>query len=580
MLKNNRGKYLNIQQTERYSSPVSSQWKPGDAGSHSFRENSHRFSSYQSVPSSSVGTSSAASSVGAQFPGSSIRNSAHSHSSVLCLQQFRWCVACYESKFITLEPVLFIVMFAVYLHKIVFELYTFTAFARHSIIEANDSLSNNSECISTRKLNNVTFMESRYDVDGLLWSNRTGDHVEADTGILMLMVSIALGVCSVFGTLMLGPLSNRFGRKPALATILGGMLVQVLLTTMIIEFDLDVHYFVLGAALRGLTGGVAGVYTVSYSYITEFGREWKKWLVVRIGVVETLSFIAVSLGLVLGGVAIYFDQCNFMVPAYLVLGCILGVFLYSMIATADSRHHVYATSANRSPLPRKLPKVQVGPRAFVKGLRMFVGKGNPRSKLWLSLSVMVMTVLNSSGMTAIITLFLLHSPLVWSPLYIGGFLGMSEFLHGIVLVVVLPLLLSVGVHDGTIVTLSVLLTISMNITLAFVEASWQVFLGEWIVLLLFPSIYYVVLLLSPLTFSSVPSYPPFLSYFSLPPSLPLLPPSPPPSLPPLPSPPSLPSLPPSLPLFPPSVPSFPSLPPLPPSPSFLPPSLQWVLFRV
>ena len=76
------------------------------------------------------------------------------------------------------------------------------------------------------------------------------------------------------------------------------------------------------------------------------------------------------------------------------------------------------------------------------------------------------------------TLYLLHPPLVWSPLYIGGFLGMTEFLRGLVLVVGLPILLSVGIHDGTIICLSTMMAVAVNITLGFAEATWHVFLGE------------------------------------------------------------------------------------------------------
>ena len=401
------------------------------------------------------------------------------------MRQFRWCVACYETKFVTIEPVLFVVMFAVYLHKIVSELYIFNEFARRAFdahITPNETRENRSmECARTSVLNNFSYMESMYDVD-LLWKNRTGDVVESDTGILIMIINVAMGAFSIFGTLMLGPLSNRFGRKAVMLGILGGLVLQSLITVLITELEIDVHFLILGAAIRGLTGGVAGIYTVSYSYITEFSQDKKKWLVVRIGAIETLSFVAVSLGLSLGGVAIGELKCDFSVPAFVVLGCVTCLFLYVAIATSDTPgQQVAGESPNRTPPPRaeKEKKVHASPRALLQGAGMFVKKGYPRFKLWLSLLVMVVTVVNSSGVTAIITLFLLHKPLELPPVLIGGYLGLSDFIHGLVLVVVLPLLLSAGIHDGTIVSLSIMLTLAMNVTLGFVNYTWQVFVGEY-----------------------------------------------------------------------------------------------------
>lgn len=474
-MRNSRGKYYNIQNGGGPSpSPFSSLWKPeGDT------TGSNRYS-YQSIHSTQSGTNPSSSD---HFGASSIRNSAHSHSNAWFYRQFRWCVTCYESKYVTIEPVLFIVMFAVYLHKIVSELYIFNAFARGALLACtvtNHSSRNVSlACASTPALNNISYMEERYDIFD--WNNRTGDIVESDTGLLIMMVNIAMGAFSIFGTLMLGPLSNRIGRKFVLLAVLGGLILQSLITVLIVKLDSNVHYFILGSGLRGITGGVAGVYTVSYSYITEFSRDHKKWLVIRIGVIETLSFVAVSLGLFFGGLAVDELRCDFSIPAFVVLGCITCLFLYTAIATADTQGQVFATSdsANQSPLlPQKEKKVHISPRALLQGAGMFVKKGYPRSRLWLSLLVMVVTVLNSSGVIAVITLFLLHEPLAWSPLYIGGYLGMSEFIHGAVLVLVLPALLSVGVHDGTIVSLSIMMTMAMNVTLGFIDSTWQVFLGE------------------------------------------------------------------------------------------------------
>lgn len=311
-----------------------------------------------------------------------------------------------------------------------------------------------------------------------LETNSTGDLVESETGLLIMIVNITLGFFSLFGTLLIGPLSNRFGRKWALLGILGGILFQVVMTVSIVEARLNLHFFVLGAAIRGLTGGVAGIYTIAFSYVTEAHDNRKKLLALRIGILETLSFMAVTLGLLIGGVIIEELDCKFVVPSYLVFAFIVCALLYTFIATSESHGYRYATSLNNSPLPPKAKKVHTGPKSLLAGIQLLFSKDSPRFKLWLCLLIMMISAVNSSGFTAVITLFLLHEPLTLSPIFIGAYLGISEFIHGLVLVIVLPMLLSAGVHDGTIVSLSTLVTISMNTILTFVKADWQVLLGE------------------------------------------------------------------------------------------------------
>lgn len=385
-------------------------------------------------------------------------------------------MTCYESKLIAVEPIVFMIMFAVYLQKIVFELYSFNRFAQ---IKTNGSPVGRDVCYSTPSLNNATLVKKEYEYYGM-WNNRTGDWVETETGLLIMTVGIASGILSIIGTLLLGSFSNCFGRKAALVTIITGMLLQAILTSVIIEAKLDLHLFVLAFSFRGLTGGVAGIYTLSYSYITEVSTNTKKkWHAVRIGIIETLSFLAVSLGFIFGGLSINSLHCDFEIPAYLCIACLMSAFLYALVGTPESYDETFAASTNKqSPLPKNKTQVFTGPKSAVYGMFMLVRKESPHCKMWLSFLVMMITVINSTGMSAIITLFLLNEPLAWSPVYIGSYLGMVEFVRGLVLVVVLPWLLSSGVHDITIVTLSMLLTISMNVALGFVKQPWQLFLGK------------------------------------------------------------------------------------------------------
>lgn len=457
---------------ERTISPVSSMWKPLDS-SHSHHHQSIRSSStfgsnhYQALSHSTTNSS-------------SIRNSPLSRSKAFCFNQFRLCVACYESKFIMIEPVVFLILFAVYFHKIVFELYAFNSFGQKFISSSHSNANGSTICLTTKPLDQLN-MEDKFEYEVTRESNYTnGNVVERETGYLNMMVGMASGVFSIFGMLIVGPVANRFGRKTSFVMILAGMVLQMALTVAIIKGGINIHFFILGSSLRGFTGGVAGIYTITYSYIIEFGKEkTRRWLTLRIGFVETLSFIAVTLGLLIGGISINSLQCKFTIPAYIILLLAVCATLYVIIATGESRDHVYAHTSNRSPVVvKRNNKVRIGPKLLLLGVKLFFSKESPRAKLWLSLIVMMISVINSTGIVAILTLYLLHHPLYFSPLTIGLYLGLGEFLHGLILVIILPLLLAAGIHDCTIVILSTLLTMAANVSLSFVNAAWQAFLGK------------------------------------------------------------------------------------------------------
>ena len=91
---------------------------------------------------------------------------------------------------------------------------------------------------------------------------------------------------------------------------------------------------------------------------------------------------------------------------------------------------------------------------------------------------MFITVANISGTTSVIVLYLLHKPLQWNPLQIGAFLGSSEFVHGLGLIVMLPLLVHSGTRDSVIVVLAVFLTCMMDVCLGMANKTWEVFTSE------------------------------------------------------------------------------------------------------
>lgn len=356
-------------------------------------------------------------------------------------------------------------MFSLYLYEVMFQLYVFNAYGRENIrntdwyINASDG-DNHSVCLTTRILDNSTI------------TNRThvGNKVEGKTAILLLIVGSTARLPSIVATLILGPISDRFGRKPALLVVLIGMILQCSLVLIIVQKHLNLYLFILSAGFRGLTGGIAGILTASYSYVADISS--KKWLTIRLGVLESMIFIAGSLSLVIGGVMIHFSECSFTLPAILSFACVVGALPYTLIALPES------LDRDERDNDRAVQTRTLGPKALLRGLHIFFGKCYARWRLWLCLLIMFITIANISGTTTVITLYLLHWPLQWDPLKIGVFLGSSELVHGLGLIVALPILVHSGTRDSVIVLMAVFLTCMMDVCLGLANKTWQVFASE------------------------------------------------------------------------------------------------------
>ena len=389
-------------------------------------------------------------------------------------------MACCRAKIVTVEPVIFLFMFSLYLYEVMFQLYVFNTYGKQKIdeyknlstdVENINNTANKSSGPQIPVCLNTSFLDN-YKPNG---SRHLGDSVEAQTAVLELIVGTTARLPSIIATLILGPISDRFGRKPAIIVVLTGIILHSTLVLIIIELKLDLHFFILSAGLRGLAGGMAGILTASYSYIADISS--KKWLTIRLGVLESMNFIAGSLSFIIGGVLIHLSSCQFEVPAILSLACVVAALPYALIALPESldRDKKSLRMSETSTQTRTL-----GPKVLLRGLQIFFGKGYSRWKLWLCLFIMFITVANISGTTSVIILYLLHSPLQWDPIQIGAFLGSSEFVHGLGLILILPILVHSGTRDSVIALVAVFLTCLMDVCLGLAKRTWQVFASEFV----------------------------------------------------------------------------------------------------
>ena len=364
----------------------------------------------------------------------------------------RCCAGC--RRIVSVEPVAFLYVFTTYLYISTFELYAFTRKGRDELNAADRT-----SCVTSQQLNS----HGRH-------GNKSADAVQKEVAVLNLYVGVASQIPSIVAALVLGPFSDRYGRRIAVGIVAVGLVLQSILAYVIIDLPLNLHFFVLSSGLRALGGGLAGLLTTSYSYIADISS--KKWLTLRLGILEAVTFIASSLGLAVSGAWIQLSNCTFSPVSWLMLATSIALVVYLVFFLHEPLNA-------RQTVQRRLQLVG-GPKSLLVGLKIFFdrSRGVALWRLWFCLAVLCITILNQIGTLTTVTLFALHEPLNWKPGPIGAYLAASEFVRGLCLVLVLPVMVGCSLPDPLIALLGVITTCATYVGMGFVQQSWHLFLGK------------------------------------------------------------------------------------------------------
>ena len=297
--------------------------------------------------------------------------------------------------------------------------------------------------------------------------NGTDDLVQTRTSQLILITSFCGQITSVVVVLVAGPLSDRFGRRPILAFALVGSLLAAVLNLLVVLFKLDMHYFVGSGIIMGSTGGFSVIMTVSVAYLADVSS--KRWLTVRIAILQAMLYISQALSDTLTGQWLKRTGCYFDPLLWIILSSSVLVLLYlpwiPEPLTKEERLERFRMEGGIGAL-------------LVKGFRIFLCRGYCRWRLWCALLILAITVINGIGAFELLTLFQIRDPLNWDPGQIGWYGLTNTVSQAFSLFVLLPLLIACHVPDSLIVLMGVLISSGMNFFIAFLKTSWEMFLGE------------------------------------------------------------------------------------------------------
>ncbi len=365
-----------------------------------------------------------------------------------------------NAKILTVEPVIFLYMFGTYLYFPLYQQYFFNQFAIQEIRNSSELPNATYYCLSSNETD-------KYGGNG------TSTKVEALSSYLNIYISLANQIPSIIFTLLYGPLSDRFGRRPVLMIVALGAIIQGLLSLAVVYWNWSVYLFILTSAVSGVCGDFAAVLMASFAYISDISSA--KWLTFRIGLAEAMLFMAGALAEGTGGLWFQTLSCNFLPPIALYIGCNALLMAYVLLFLPES--------LSRKERERRALGKPKGIRSLIRGFKIYLCQIQEYSvwMLWAALIAIFVLVMTSAGSQRIqISFFKSNKPFDWDPTTIGYYQMTAQLSHMFGLLLILPILVALKLPDALISIIGLGFNVGMNIFTGLAKKTFEMFISKFV----------------------------------------------------------------------------------------------------
>ena len=368
----------------------------------------------------------------------------------------------YRAKVVTVEPVIFMIVLSKYIYTPLCEQYYYLYYGKYILQNTSFSFPNQTFCMSSELMDNYTGSNSSYKLDQT-YSNH-----------LVAYGEIADRVPSILIAILLGPLSNRFGRKIGLILPAIGYIVLGVFSFIIMKFNLNPYYFILARFLCGISGSETSVIASVFTYIADISSP--RWRSFRIGAVEMSLAIGSCAGQLLGGFWFHKIQCEYSPIMLFFIGTNVLTLIYVVLLLPESLTHT-----EREQMRDKNPK---GVREYVEGLRLFSCHLSFSSTwaLYVGLISIAVISFNKPGAYLISLYFLKAPPFEFNSLQIGLFQGLRSGSQGLANILFVGILVALRVKDIWIVFVAMSFHGVCNILVGLSTKAWEVYAGEILII--------------------------------------------------------------------------------------------------
>lgn len=299
--------------------------------------------------------------------------------------------------------------------------------------------------------------------------NATFLRLQERVNSLNLYTEVTFYGLSAISTLLLGSLSDALGRKPILCLGMTGAMLMGVVNLVVVYFDVDIEYYLLTAVFYGGMGGFSAMLATTIAAVLDTTASGH-WVVIRLSVVEACVGVSRALTSVTGNNWTQAIGCNFLPPAWLLLGIGMGGLGFCLL-TAESH-----------PRSRRRGSKTSGVRQIINGIKMY---SLPRclglqkwTLLWIASLIICSMAVAVAAEVSILNFFLHNKPLQWSYDTIGIFGAVQSTCIGASLVLLLPLLVMLGCSDTAVCFMGGVVGVVSSLLMGLLTVDWAVYLGE------------------------------------------------------------------------------------------------------
>ncbi|XP_060704235.1 proton-coupled folate transporter [Hemiscyllium ocellatum] len=230
------------------------------------------------------------------------------------------------------------------------------------------------------------------------------EEVETLTSHWNLYINVGGFAVGLFSATLLGPWSDRVGRRPILILPAVGLSLQAAVYLIVMYQELPVGFFLIGRLLSGLLGDFNTILAGCFSYIADISDKPSRTF--RVAVLEACLGMAGMFGSIIGGQ--WSKAQGYINPFWLVLALNVATVIYAVVFVKES------VTAKR---PGKLLTME-----HYRSVYRLYSSGQEtgrRHRLCLYALSLFIVVTVHFGVKDILILFELSSPLCWRSDQIG-----------------------------------------------------------------------------------------------------------------------------------------------------------------
>ena len=400
------------------------------------------------------------------------------------MQRKNSCVSILQRPrtFPTVEPAVFVYMFAVFLSYSTFQQLLYSRIC-HDTTNCTITMANDSN-----------------DTSSCGVSNPIQENVRTQTSHWILYNNIAMSIPAIAVSLFYGTLSDLFGRRVFIVLPpLGGAINSTVVLVVMYLNPHSLSLYLIGSFMAGLTGNFALFNFAVYSYLSDITPTSQRTL--RIGVLESMTYFGATLSGIIGG--IWINNEGVTPPYWGILACNCIVVIYCTFCLPRSRQRSGdSTQTQINPTHRQLPNVQHAysseqrdilvksssnevckpssisqlVKAVFKNLLQFVRIVFSSWQILLLFLVFFIVEINFLGIIDIVILYSFNR-LCWTSDLLGYFLAGKVFCNGLAAILILPLLTLCGISDTIVVIIGLLSGIGALVTMGTATRTWIMMLG-------------------------------------------------------------------------------------------------------